>query len=71
MPIGRPVSVSSVRMISTRARWSAALPWLKLRRKTSTPARNSRRTASGSELAGPSVATILALRVRRMMPSGA
>src|SRR5882757_6596623 len=65
MPIGRPVSRSNSRRIAKRARWSSALPWLKLRRNTSTPARNSSRTMCAAELAGPRVATILALRVLR------
>ena len=46
-------------------RCSSWLPWLKLSRKTSTPASNSARIRSGLALAGPSVATILALRRRR------
>src|SRR4029079_7210621 len=42
------------------------VPWLKLSRNTSTPASNSARSRSGLLLAGPRVATILALRVRRI-----
>mmetsp|Transcript_21396 Transcript_21396/g.82962 ORF Transcript_21396/g.82962 Transcript_21396/m.82962 type:complete len:253 (-) Transcript_21396:321-1079(-) len=62
MPIGRPTSRSSSRRIAKRSRCAAASPWLKFRRKTSTPAANSRWIVSLSELAGPRVATILALR---------
>ena len=54
-------------MVSRRARCSSCLPWLKLRRKTSTPAWNSASIISGVELAGPRVATILALRWRLMV----
>jgi hypothetical protein len=46
---------------------SAWLPWLKLKRKTSAPASNSAWMVFWSALAGPSVATIFALRWRRMM----
>ena len=67
MPMGRPVSCSSSRSTAKRARWSSALPWLKFRRNTSTPAMNSPRTMSLSELAGPRVATILAFLVLRMI----
>jgi len=38
------------------------VPWLKLRRKTSTPLRDSSSTMAGARLAGPRVAT---MRVRR------
>src|SRR4051794_40347979 len=41
------------------------MPWLKLRRNTSAPARNSRSTISGADEAGPSVATTLVRRRRR------
>ncbi len=60
--MGRPVSFSSARIVSSRARWSSLWPWLKLSRKTSTPARKSALIFSGEDVAGPSVATILALR---------
>src|ERR1700722_12894238 len=66
MPIGRPVSASTRRIAVNSLRWSSWVPWLKLQRKTSTPASNSARKRSGLELAGPSVATILALRCRRI-----
>ena len=49
-----------------RAAWSAWLPWLKFSRKTSAPARTARSIISWVEQAGPSVATIFALRLRRM-----
>src|SRR6185369_14821587 len=45
----------------------AWVPWLKFRRKTSAPASNRARMLARSELAGPSVATILAWRRRRMV----
>ena len=44
----------------------ACWPWLKLSRKTSTPASKSARIVALDELAGPKVATIFALRSRRM-----
>src|SRR5208283_3005706 len=44
---------------------SSCVPWLKLRRKTSAPAWNSRDRTSAVELAGPSVAMILVRRWRR------
>ena len=65
-PIGRPACRSTSRMVPGRAWWSAWEPWLKSRRNTSAPASNRDRTASSDELAGPRVATILALRLRRM-----
>src|SRR5438067_8999821 len=65
MPIGRPTSLSTWRISSKRARCSSWLPWLKLSRNTSTPASNNARNRSPPELAGPIVATILALRNRR------
>ena len=58
----RPVSLSTRRIAANRARWSSCVPWLKLRRKTSTPASNRARIRASLELAGPRVATILALR---------
>ena len=58
--IGRPVPASISRTISRRSRWSSWLPWLKLKRKTSVPASNKAWMTSRLELAGPSVATILA-----------
>ena len=60
MAIGRPVSRSSARMAAWTRRWSSCVPWLKFSRNTSAPARNSSRSRSGVELAGPMVATILA-----------
>src|SRR6478672_9274252 len=55
-------------MSSNSARFWSWLPWLKLSRKTSTPASNSARSRSRLALAGPTVATILTLRRRR--PAG-
>ena len=63
--MGRPVSCSSVRRIFSRVPWSCWVPWLKLSRKTSTPASNKARIWSGVEVPGPSVATILVERERR------
>ena len=45
-------------------RWASWVPWLKLRRKTSVPASNNAWIISGYAVAGPSVDTILALRLR-------
>src|SRR5262245_53369948 len=66
-PIGRPAFASTARIACIRSLWSACVPWLKLRRNTSTPRWNSSRIISGVELAGPSVATIFAFRSRRML----
>src|ERR1051326_3192516 len=66
MPIGRPVSASTCLISSKSCRFWSWLPWLKLSRNTSTPASNSVCSRSGLELAGPRVATILALRSRRI-----
>ena len=60
MPIGRPTSRSRARMAACTLAWSACVPWLKLRRKVSTPARNRAFSISGLSVAGPTVATILA-----------
>src|SRR5712672_2957928 len=61
-PTLRPISLNS----SARFRWSSAVPCEKLRRTTSTPARNMRSRIAGSLEEGPSVATILVLRsIRR------
>src|ERR1700674_1760097 len=68
-PIGRLNSFSSLRMIASRSAWSACVPWLKLRRNTSTPRSNNARMACSPELAGPRGATILALRARLIMGS--
>ena len=66
VPIGRPRSCSTSRTTAKRVAWSSWLPWLKLKRNTSAPASASSRMRSLVELAGPSVATILAQRFRRM-----
>src|SRR6266849_4366499 len=66
MPIGRPVSASTWRISAKLARCRSCVPWLKLRRNTSTPASNRARMRSPPALAGPKVATIFALRRRRM-----
>jgi hypothetical protein len=66
VPIGRPRSASTSRTIRKRSACSGCVPWLKLKRKTSAPASASARMRSLDELAGPSVATILTLRLRRM-----
>src|SRR3546814_6693623 len=49
------------RSVAACVSWS---PWLRLTRNASAPARNRRRSISGSQLAGPSVARILTLRPR-------
>jgi len=66
MPMGRPVRRSISRMVAIRAAWSSWLPWEKLRRNTSAPARNRRSITCGSALAGPRVAIIFVRRRRRM-----
>ena len=60
--MGRPASRSMARIVSWRCLWSSCVPWLKFSRNTSAPASNRLRMISGLELAGPRVATILALR---------
>ena len=65
-PIGWSSSRSRLRITSRRARWSSCVPWLKFRRNTSAPASTRARMVLASEEEGPRVATILALRIRRM-----
>mmetsp|Transcript_13792 Transcript_13792/g.20315 ORF Transcript_13792/g.20315 Transcript_13792/m.20315 type:complete len:273 (+) Transcript_13792:1176-1994(+) len=48
---------STARMMSTSSCFSLCFPWLKLRRKTSAPAKKSFSIISKVELAGPRVAT--------------
>jgi hypothetical protein len=57
----RPSLVAAARMRSMRAPCSWWLPWEKFSRNTSTPAATS--CSILSSLAGPSVATILVLRI--------
>src|SRR5947209_15471381 len=64
MPIGRPVSSSSERIIATRSRMASCEAWLMLMRKTSAPAAKSAAIVSRSAEAGPSVAIIFT-RLRR------
>src|SRR3954467_7756926 len=59
----RPTFSAMVRTMLARSMWSCALPWLKFRRTTSTPARIRRSSTSGSLVAGPRVATILVPRI--------
>src|SRR5258706_1796995 len=61
-PIGRPNSASILRIVCSRCAWSDCVPWLKLRRKTSTPHSNKARIAASSDVAGPRVATMRARR---------
>src|SRR5690349_14201071 len=56
---------SRARMRASTSPWFSWVPWLKFNRNTSTPASSSWRNLSGSELAGPTVATILVRRCRR------
>ena len=64
MPIGRPASSSSERIIATRSRIASCEAWLMLMRKTSAPAANSPAMVSRSAEAGPRVAMILTRRRR-------
>ena len=57
-PSLRPISFTSC----ARLRWSSAVPWEKFSRTTSTPARIIFSRTSGSDEAGPRVATIFVLR---------
>ena len=66
IPIGRPCSLSIARIAATSSRMRACVVWLMLMRKTSAPARNRFAIAVLSEDAGPSVATILVRRRRRI-----
>src|SRR5262245_52145354 len=58
----RPVLVAISLTSLARFSWSCAVPWEKLRRTTSTPARTMRSSTAGSLDAGPRVATIFVLR---------
>ncbi len=53
---GRPTRSLDARTCRNRSRCSSSVPWLRLRRTTSTPARSSASSTSGASLAGPSVA---------------
>ena len=66
IPIGRPNSSSTERMFDTSSRMRSCDVWLMLMRKTSAPARNSAAIIERSDDAGPSVATILVRRKRRI-----
>ena len=66
MPIGRPTSVSTWRTSACRRAMSSCVPWLMLSRNTSAPATNRLRIISKESDDGPSVATILTLRCRRI-----
>ncbi len=68
MAIGRPVSASIRRIAAWRSAMSACAPWDMFRRNTSAPASNRARMVASSLEAGPSVATILTFRWRRMTP---
>ncbi len=61
-PSGRFSAISAPRTALRAAAWSSCDPWLKFRRKTSTPAWASALTVPGARLAGPSVATMRARR---------
>ena len=62
MPIGRPYSASTARIVVTSSRIFSWLVWLMLMRNTSAPAANSFAMTARSDEAGPSVATILVRR---------
>ena len=66
MPIGRPCSSSTARIVATSSRMRSWLVWLMLMRKTSAPAVNSFAITLRSEDAGPRVATIFVRRRRRI-----
>ena len=57
IPIGWPYFASTCRMSLTSSAFSSWAPWLKLRRKTSTPARKSFSSMASVDDAGPSVAS--------------
>jgi DNA ligase (NAD+) len=62
-PTARPTSSAAARRFARLALWSSWVPWLRLSRATSSPARTSLRRISGLDVAGPRVATIFARRV--------
>ena len=62
-PTGRPTRRATSRTVASRSRCSSTVPWLRLSRTTSTPARTIASSRAGSSLAGPSVATIFVRRV--------
>ena len=62
MATSRPARWLAARTMSARWVWSAALPWLKFRRTTLTPATIMASSRAGSLEAGPRVATILVAR---------
>src|SRR5262245_59728956 len=61
-PTGFPAFLDAARIRSMTRRCSAWVPWEKLRRATSIPARIMRAMTAGSDEAGPIVATILVRR---------
>ncbi|MNV32731.1 hypothetical protein D3C71_1240750 [compost metagenome] len=67
MPSGRFSAISAPRTALKAAAWSSCEPWLKFRRKTSTPAWASALTVAGARLAGPRVATMRARRALFMV----
>ncbi len=70
MQMGLRSSFATVRTMRMSSAFWAWVPWEKLRRATSRPARTSWRKISGVLEAGPRVATILARRVRSMAARG-
>mmetsp|Transcript_24906 Transcript_24906/g.37376 ORF Transcript_24906/g.37376 Transcript_24906/m.37376 type:complete len:220 (+) Transcript_24906:1470-2129(+) len=65
MAMGWSHFFSMLRMMSSSSFFSSWAPWLKLRRKTSAPARNSFSIISKVHEAGPSVASCLVALVHR------
>ena len=61
-PTSRPAACDASRAIATFSACSSRLPWEKLSRKTSAPARISSAIVSTERVAGPIVATILVRR---------
>ena len=64
MPIGRPYSASSDRIVRIRSRMASWLAWLMLMRNTSAPASKSLARTERSCEAGPRVARIFTRRIR-------
>ena len=70
MATSRPTFCAASRTMRARSIWSCAVPWLKLRRTTLTPAWIMASSISGVLEAGPMVATILVTCWRMMGESG-
>ena len=62
MATSLPARCAAARTVAARSIWSCAVPWLKFRRTTFTPAKIICSSKRGSLDAGPKVATIFVAR---------